>query len=226
VPVTRRFPAETCSSGIPNLSPDLLSNGRTNLNGWTGSVEGKVLPFIGLVADFSGLYGSAAVAPNPACTGIVGGLCSGLSASTHIQSFLFGPRVSVSVGKVRPFANALIGAGHISESASGFSESNTSFAHALGGGIDYHFDSPHQLAPAGRLAANAFLQHHAEQCPYFDRDRGSLLVRDGSAPANSSLGAPRIKRRFQFELEQLRRWRIVPKSRVLRTGLYSNMYGH
>ena len=101
-------------------------------------MEGKVLPFIGLVADFSGLYGSAAVAPNPACTGIVGGLCSGLSASTHIQSFLFGPRVSVSVGKVRPFANALIGAGHISESASGFSESNTSFAHALGGGIDYH----------------------------------------------------------------------------------------
>jgi opacity protein-like surface antigen len=42
------------------------------------------------------------------------------------------------VGKVRPFAEALFGAGHITESASGFSNSNTSFAYAVGGGIDYH----------------------------------------------------------------------------------------
>jgi hypothetical protein len=58
-----------------------------------------------------------------------------------------------------------------------------------------------------------------------DRDRGSLLVRDGRL-AHSNLGAPRIKRRFQFELEQLRGSRIVLKSRVLRTGLDSNMCGH
>ena len=121
------------------MSADLLSNNRTNLNGWNGSVEGKVLPFIGLVADFSGNYGSASVVP-AACPGstIFGGPCSALSASTDIHSFLFGPRVSVSVGKFRPIAEALIGAGHISESASGFSDSSTSFAYALGGGIDYH----------------------------------------------------------------------------------------
>ncbi len=111
------------------MSADLLSSGRTNLN---------VLPFIGFVADFSGNYGSAGVAPNPACTALISGPCSGLSASTDLYSYLFGPRVSVTVGKVRPFAEALFGAGHITESASGFSNSNTSFAYAVGGGIDYH----------------------------------------------------------------------------------------
>jgi opacity protein-like surface antigen len=32
----------------------------------------------------------------------------------------------------------LIGAGHVSKSASPFSNSDTSFAYALGGGLDYH----------------------------------------------------------------------------------------
>jgi opacity protein-like surface antigen len=50
---------------------------------------------------------------------------------------LFGPRVSVSVGKIRPFAQALFGASHVSDSESGFSGSDTSFAYALGGGVDY-----------------------------------------------------------------------------------------
>jgi hypothetical protein len=43
------------------------------------------------------------------------------------------------VGKVRPFAHALFGAGHISTSGGfGLSSSDTSFAYALGGGVDYH----------------------------------------------------------------------------------------
>ena len=40
--------------------------------------------------------------------------------------------------QVRPFAQALVGAAHMSESASFLSSSDTSFAYALGGGIDYH----------------------------------------------------------------------------------------
>ena len=123
--------------GYSYMNADLVSGNRTNLNGWNGSVEGKVLPFIGLVADFSGNYGSAPVAPNPTC-GTIGGSCSDVGASTNIHNFLFGPRVSLSVGKVRPFAHALVGAGHISESGAGFSDSGTSFAYAVGGGIDYH----------------------------------------------------------------------------------------
>ncbi|HWY58507.1 MAG TPA: hypothetical protein VNZ03_28840 [Terriglobales bacterium] len=96
------------------------------------------MPFIGLVADFSGHYGSVPLAVNPTCTAIIGAACSGLTGSANVHSFLFGPRVSVSVGKVRPFAHALIGAAHLSESASLLSSSDTSFAYAVGGGLDYH----------------------------------------------------------------------------------------
>jgi opacity protein-like surface antigen len=133
-----QIPSGNVYVGYSYMSADLLSSGRTNMNGWNGSLEGKVLPFIGLVADFSGNYGTAGIPPNSLCSGGVSGVCSGLNASTNIYSYLFGPRVSVTVGKVRPFAEALFGAGHITESASGFSNSNTSFAYAVGGGIDYH----------------------------------------------------------------------------------------
>ncbi len=107
-------------------SADLSSNGRTNLNGWNGSLEGKVLPWIGFVADFSGLYGSqniSAVSP--------------FNVTSSITTVVLGPRASVSIGKFTPFAHALFGASHIHDSASGLSESDTSFASALGGGIDY-----------------------------------------------------------------------------------------
>jgi hypothetical protein len=133
-----QIPSGNVFVGYSYMSADLVSNGRTNLNGWNGSVEGKVLPFIGIVGDFSGHYGSTPLAVNPTCAAVIGGACSSLSASTNIHSFLFGPRVSVSVGKVRPFAHALLGAAHMSESASLLSSSSTSFAYALGGGVDYH----------------------------------------------------------------------------------------
>jgi hypothetical protein len=107
-------------------SADFSSNGRTNLNGWNGSLEGKVLPWVGFVADFSGLYGSQNISVIPT-----------FNADTKLNTVVLGPRVSVSVGKFTPFAEALFGASHIHESATGFSESDSSFATALGGGIDY-----------------------------------------------------------------------------------------
>jgi Outer membrane protein beta-barrel domain len=106
-----------------------LPGGNANLNGWNGSVEVKVLPFIGLVGDFSGNYGSQNF--NEPFFGTI-------NTSVAQHNFLFGPRVSFKVGKFRPFLHGLIGASHISESGSGFSNSDTSFADALGGGIDYH----------------------------------------------------------------------------------------
>jgi len=133
-----QVPAGNVFIGYSYMSADLVSGNRTNLNGWNGSVEGKVLPFVGIVADFSGHYGSVPLAVNPTCTSVIGGSCATLSASTNIHNFLFGPRVSVSVGKVRPFAHVLFGAGHISTSGFGLSSSDTSFAYALGGGVDYH----------------------------------------------------------------------------------------
>ena len=109
---------------------------RANLNGWDGSLEGKVFPFVGIVVDISGQYGGqdfrfgCEAIPRPPCTGQA-------HVSSTLHNYLFGPRISVSIGKFTPFAHALFGASHISTNGSGFSSSDTSFSDTLGGGIDY-----------------------------------------------------------------------------------------
>jgi len=127
--------------GYSYYNTDLSSIDRANTNGWEASVEGKVLPFIGIVADFDAHYGSqnfpAAISlPCPS----VGCPVSPVSLNANVteHNFLFGPRVSVSVSKFRPFAQAMFGVGHVNASAAG---SDTSFATALGGGLDYHLIS-------------------------------------------------------------------------------------
>src|SRR5215469_12459095 len=107
---------------------------RTSLNGWNGSIEGKFLPFIGLVADFSGYYGSQNFPTCAVSVGVPQGCVVNNNFTEH--NYLFGPRVSASVGKIRPFAEVLIGAGHIHVNGGG---SDTAFATAVGGGIDYKF---------------------------------------------------------------------------------------
>ena len=101
-----------------------------NLNGWEGSLEGKFLPWIGIVADFGAGYGSTTEAV-PAVP------CPIPCRSNHINvrryTYLFGPRVSIPIGKFTPFAHALFGAGHIDDGGI----TDTSFATAIGGGLDY-----------------------------------------------------------------------------------------
>ncbi len=120
--------------GYSYLNSDLSPGNRTSTNGWEATVEGKVLPFIGIAADFSSYYGSqnftvsVPVCSLPPCPPAF------QSVSTNEANYLFGPRVSLSVSKFRPFAEALIGAGHVNAHAAG---SDTSFATAIGGGLDY-----------------------------------------------------------------------------------------
>lgn len=114
------------------------STQRSSLNGWEASLEGKVFPFVGIVGDFSRHYGSEDIV-NPSATCIIGGTCSALNISTDVQTYLFGPRVSASVGKFRPFAQALFGAAHFDSNGGG---SDTSFATAIGGGLDYKIIRP------------------------------------------------------------------------------------
>ena len=96
------------------------------LNGWEGSLEGKIFPHVGLVADVSQQYGTLYI--------------PGLgNSSEQTTSFLFGPRVSFRVGKFRPFVHALIGTGHLHEAVFDYGEHGEfAYADALGGGVDYH----------------------------------------------------------------------------------------
>jgi opacity protein-like surface antigen len=113
-----------------NTTPFFLGVRRASLNGWEASLEGKVLPWVGMVADFSGHYGSQTF-PGSCPPGFA--QCPA-SVNFNEQNILFGPRVSISAGKIRPFAEALFGASHIGSDGAG---SDTSFATALGGGLDY-----------------------------------------------------------------------------------------
>jgi len=142
--------------GYSYVNADLISGTRSNLNGWNASLEGKVFPFVGIVADFSGNYGSQTVqVPGPTALPVgacpVGGIiisCPPITGTTsfnvtlHQHNFLFGPRVSTSVGRVRPFAQVLFGASHLAEGGSGATGSATSFAYAVGGGLDYRLMRP------------------------------------------------------------------------------------
>ncbi len=119
---------------------NILPN-RTNLNGWEVSFQGRVLPFIGVVADISYEYGSRPFTAFIVCQGPVPPTCVPPSGQmkARLGSYLFGPQFSVSIGRLAPFAHALFGASHLSDvtSVDNFSNSDTSFADALGGGIDY-----------------------------------------------------------------------------------------
>jgi len=107
-----------------------LTSQRGGLNGWNGSLEGKVFPHIGIVADLSTNYGSLNF---PIVCPV--GSCPPASVSTHVTNVMFGPRVSASFGKLRPFVEGMVGIGHVTTGGNG---SDTSFASAIGGGVDYH----------------------------------------------------------------------------------------
>jgi opacity protein-like surface antigen len=112
-----------------------LAPNRGGLNGWQGTLEGKLFPLLGIVADLTGQYGSldlGEICPVVPIGGGGGG-CTTFNLSTHEYNAMFGPRVGTTIGKFRPFGEFEIGVGHVSAS----SESNTSFATALGGGMDY-----------------------------------------------------------------------------------------
>lgn len=103
------------------------SYGGSNAHGWNGSVAGNVNKWLGLVADFGGQY-TRIESPD-----------SSERIKTH--SFLFGPRLSVRRNKhVTPFAHVLVGAAHndarAREGGLDFHFTDTSFAAALGGGLD------------------------------------------------------------------------------------------
>jgi opacity protein-like surface antigen len=113
-----------------------LSLNRGSLNGWQGTLEGKLFPMLGIVADITGHYGNLSFeGPCPVQpVGTGSGGCATTSASAHVYEALFGPRVGVPIGKFRPFGEFEVGVGHVNTNGFG---SDTSFATAIGGGLDY-----------------------------------------------------------------------------------------
>ncbi|HXY04431.1 MAG TPA: hypothetical protein VEI49_12725 [Terriglobales bacterium] len=164
-----QIPSGNVFFGYSHTSTNLVPGQGTGLNGWNASGEAKVLPFIGLVADMSGVYGSEGL--SVVCPVQVLPTCPSQATSADLSeyNFLFGPRASFSVRKLRPFVHALIGISHIRASSAGNSNTNTSFGDALGGGLDYH------LIP---LLAWRF-QFDALQTRFFNSSQSNLRFSTG-----------------------------------------------
>ncbi len=120
-----------------------LLNDRQNTNGFEASFEGKIVPSLGIVADFDGHYGSQSVI-FPVCP-VVGCVpqpcpnCVVPNGDFSEHNFLFGPRVSFPAGRFRPFGEFLVGVAHANANGIG---TDNSFATAVGGGIDYRIIRP------------------------------------------------------------------------------------
>jgi hypothetical protein len=84
-------------------------DGGFNMNGWNAALTGNFKDWLGITADFSGVYQSGA----------------------KFHTYTFGPVLSAHTPVVQPFAHALFGGG----TASG-GGSTTGFIMYYGGGVD------------------------------------------------------------------------------------------
>lgn len=99
-----------------------------DLHGWNASVNGNLNSWFGIKADFSGHYNDYLVSP-------------GVRADFSTHLFLTGPQFTYRKSDVwQPFGHVLVGAARarIKNRAAGIDGRETSFAMAVGGGLDAH----------------------------------------------------------------------------------------
>ncbi len=105
-----------------------------NLHGWEAAVQFNATKSIGIVADFSGHYGTLAEVPSAGVSG-------------NIYNFLFGPQFNYRTEKATIFAHALFGGNRLGVDsftipvvppATFAAQSDTAFAMAFGGGLDFN----------------------------------------------------------------------------------------
>ena len=127
------------------------SAGGANLHGWNASVTANLDRWFGLTADFSGHYDSSSsiqelVPPFPPGFPPIPSFTTTVKSSTNVHTFMVGPRFSYRKNeKITPFAHVLFGVSrrHLDSDVSfigfgrtSFSANDTSFAGAVGGGLD------------------------------------------------------------------------------------------
>jgi Outer membrane protein beta-barrel domain len=124
------------NADIPFNNPiQFLPSGRTSLNGWNGSLELKLLPWIQGVADFGGHYGTQRITLT--CEAIPNCTPTSVNANSNLHTYMFGPQAAVSIGKITPYAHALFGRAHTNAHTAGLAASDSAFSTAIGGGLDY-----------------------------------------------------------------------------------------
>ena len=106
-----------------NSGLDVTNLDHFNLNGWNASLSGYFNRYLGVTADFGGVYGSPEFL--------------GVPIHTKVHTFMFGPVLRLpNPTHLTPFVHALGGASHISGDSAGVTSSETDAAWAFGGGVD------------------------------------------------------------------------------------------
>jgi hypothetical protein len=121
-------------AGYSFVGANLISGQHANLIGWAISAEKKFLPYVGVVADFSGDYGSKNLPAIAPCPSFPAQCLVNSSVSEHF--FQGGLRGSFVVSRVRPFVEVLFGAVHLSESGPSVSNSRNLFTETFDAGFD------------------------------------------------------------------------------------------
>jgi opacity protein-like surface antigen len=121
-------------AGYSYFNTNLSSVGRASTYGWEASGEVKLYRWISVVGDIDTHYGSQGF---PICQVFpsTGQECSSFTADFIERNFLVGPRVSLPLGNLRPFAEVLVGDAHVN--AGVYAGTDNSFATAVGGGVDF-----------------------------------------------------------------------------------------
>lgn len=156
-------PISISNSGISTTMVSGAPSARMGLSGWNSSATVDINRWFGFTTDFSGYYSGSSVSVTQTetftpCTGCGTETNTTVNtfASPRIHNFLFGPQFTYPAGRIRPFAQFLIGGEHvdltrmvntINSGSSGIIAigtnilpgriSETGFAMALGGGVDY-----------------------------------------------------------------------------------------
>lgn len=113
---------ESCSGFLP-CPPFPTTSPHINMSGWEFSGAYKIFGPLALAGDFTGDYGSFH------------------GASTHLQTYLFGPQIRLP-GPISPFAHVLVGAAHEAIGTGDFAglvvsgPTQNALAMAVGVGID------------------------------------------------------------------------------------------
>lgn len=113
------------------------SNFGVGESGWLGSANYNLAPNLGVEADLSGGYGTKDL-------GTIAVVLPSVPNSLHsrMHSFNVGPRYTYrpsSTNNADAFGHLLFGFSHTNVSATGASQSDTSYSWVLGGGGDYFF---------------------------------------------------------------------------------------
>lgn len=121
-------------AGYSFVGANLYTGQHANLNGWNVAAEKKFLPFFGVLADFSGHYGSTDISSRAACPASSSGCVVSSSVSEHY--FQGGIRGSYATKWVRPYADLLLGAVRVTEGGPGVAVAKNGFEATLGAGVD------------------------------------------------------------------------------------------